>query len=117
VASPGATPSTLPTTIDPTASPSSPSGSLDAVRATVLAQLDAGRLESDTADDLIDRLDEIEACLADGETDKAAEKAAELRRRLTELRKDRDLAVPGYKAIVASLDAAGLPTGDGRGND
>jgi hypothetical protein len=107
-----------PTRLTPSATPiHTATGTLDAVRAAVAAQVDADRLEPGKADGLLDRLNEIETHLAEAATDKAIEKISEFRRKLAELRRDRDLSTPGYRAIVKSLDQAQLPNAADGGQD
>ncbi|MEU0558886.1 protein kinase [Dactylosporangium sp. NPDC006015] len=92
-------------------SPSLPGDALAAARATVSEQAGAGQLSTESARELNKRLDEIERFITKGDEEKAADKVAELRRKLGEQRKDGKTQQAGYTAVLASLDrlAASLP--------
>jgi eukaryotic-like serine/threonine-protein kinase len=87
---------------------------VDAVRRIIQAQMAAGQLDSASADDLADRLSEVDRRLANGDVDKVAAEVAKLREDLTELRADGHITATGYAAIVQSLDrlAQFLPPAD-----
>ena len=114
------TPGTLaPTSASVTAGTGdTPAATLAAARSAIDAQMRAGTLDARTARDLTKRLDEIARDVAKGDLDKAAEKTADLRRRLDDLRDDERLTAAGYDAIAPTLDrlAAGLPPA-GNGED
>ncbi|MEV4139824.1 protein kinase [Dactylosporangium sp. NPDC049742] len=99
----------VPTSAAP--SPTLPGDALAAARATVSEQAGAGQLSADSARELNKRLDEIERYITKGDEEKAADKVAELRRKLGEQRKDGKTQQAGYTAVLASLDrlAASLP--------
>lgn len=88
-----------------------PADRATAVAAAIQAQMQAGQLDPNAANDLANEVDEIVRHLADGETDKAAKKVADLRSRLAELRQNDKITTAGYAALLSSLDqlAAGLP--------
>ena len=77
---------------------------VEAVRSIIQAQMAAGQLDSASADNLADRLNEVDRRLANGDIDKVAADVAKLRADLTELRADGHITTTGYAAIVHSLD-------------
>jgi eukaryotic-like serine/threonine-protein kinase len=87
---------------------------INLVRTVIAAQTQAGQLKPNVANDLTRRLDEAARHLADGETDQAADKIAELRNRLTEQRNANKITEAGYQAILAAVDqlTAALPAAD-----
>jgi eukaryotic-like serine/threonine-protein kinase len=91
-----------------------PSQQLDAVRAILLAQVQAGQVDANAATDLDDRLDEITRYLAEGETGKAAKKVAEVGRKLDDFRKDGKITATAYSALLPGLQAlaGSLPPAD-----
>jgi hypothetical protein len=103
---------------DPTtaASPTGgPAERVNALRITLQAQVDAGHLDLDDAEDLDNKIDDIERYVARGEVDKAAKELADLRTKLEDLRKDDKITTAGYEAVLTSLDqlADGLPPVNG----
>jgi hypothetical protein len=94
--------------------------SVDAVRAAIQLQVQAGQLSASDANDLSGRLNDIDRNLARGRVDQAAQKINDLRNRLQNLRDDNKIAEAGYNAILTALDQLGsaLPQGgDNNGND
>jgi serine/threonine-protein kinase len=91
-------------------------GTVDAIRASIQAQVLAGNLDVNTANDLADKLDEVERHLAKDQTGKAADKAADLQKELAELRDDGKISQAVYDAVLPGLDQliAGLPPTDDR---
>lgn len=100
-ASPSATPVPSPlATVDP--SPPDPGGPLDQVLSLVAAlqaQVDAGRLDGDAADDLFNRLREVVRRLDKGHVVKASRKYDEAVRRIDELAREGKLTADGYHAL------------------
>src|SRR5262245_7162443 len=96
----------------PTASATPPAASTDDVRAVIQAQAVAGELDGDAANDLLNRLDDLDRDLARGRTGKAGQKIEEIRDRLDELAGDGKITGAGAAAIRQSLDqlASSLPT-------
>lgn len=76
-----------------------------AVRDTVQDQARAGHLDPDAAGDLTRQLDEIDDQVAIGNTSKTADKVADLRDRLADLRDAGKITADGYQTVLASLDA------------
>jgi serine/threonine-protein kinase len=89
---------------------------LPALTAAIDAERRAGRIEADTARDFTKRVNEIARDIGKDDTDKAAEKTAELRRKLTEARDDGKIDTAAYTAVVTAVDrlAATLPIPDKR---
>ncbi len=89
------------------------------VRTVIQAQVAAGELDTKTANDLTNKLDEIERQLSGRDPDRAAGKVDDLRDRLGELRRDGKVSDAGYAAIMASLDqlASALPSAGTQGGD
>ena len=86
---------------------------------TLLSAMD---LDESTRSDLQKKYDEAAASAADGQTDKAAEKAGELDRKVAELVADGDLTAADGQALTTALVTTfgPLPEGggdNGRGND
>jgi len=81
------------------------------VQNIIQAQVSAGQLDANQANDLTNKLDEIARHLAKGETDNAADKVADLTSKLAELRKDTKIDTNGHDAVLASIEqlAASLP--------
>jgi len=77
--------------------------------------VEAGHLDSDDAEDLDNKIDDIGRHLAEGEIDKAAKEVADLRRKLADLRKDNKITTAGYEAVLPSLNqlANSLPPVNG----
>lgn len=100
-------------------SPALPGDALAAARDTISAQADAGTIDGGTARELTRRLDQIGRDIAKGDTDKAAQKVAELRTKLDEQRRDGKVQQAGYTAVLAGLDrlAASLPPPRGDKDD
>jgi hypothetical protein len=98
-----------------------PSGaSVDAIRATIQAQAQAGQLSANDANDIASRLNDIDHNLARGRADQAAQKLNDLRDRLLELRNNNKITKAGYSAILTALNqlAGTLPQGgDDSGHD
>jgi serine/threonine-protein kinase len=107
-----------PTTGPPTTAPPPPAArdsaaALAAVSAAVRQQEQAGQLDRDAGKEMTKKLDQISRDVAKGEIGKAAEKVAELRKKLTELHKDNKLTSAGLNALIPLLDrlAGTLPAG------
>jgi serine/threonine-protein kinase len=104
------TPATATTAAAPT--------NVNAVRAAIQAQVQAGQLDARGANDLVDRLDDVDRNLARGRPDDAAQKLEDVRDRLNELRDDGKITNAGYSAILAALDqlANALPSAGNNNN-
>ena len=66
-------------------------------------QRQAGGLDDKTADELTKKLEQVGREVNKGDTGKAAEKLADLRSKLDELRRDGKITTAGYDAVQASL--------------
>jgi eukaryotic-like serine/threonine-protein kinase len=85
-------------------------------------QWQAGNLDSEAADELMKRFQEVDRELGDGEQRKAAEKLADLRNKLDEMHRDGKITTAGYDAVSAGLTqlAETLPPAEdkrGKGED
>jgi hypothetical protein len=98
-----------------TAEPDTPQQALANVRSAIQAQVQAGQLDGDLADELTGQLDDIDQQLTDGNGHKAAAKVAgkvdDLRSKLREAQHDGKITEAGYGAIALTIDqlAASLP--------
>ena len=81
------------------------------MRATLDEQARAGNIDAETSGELTRKRHDIDRALADNKPDKAAEKVANLRKKIDDLREDDKMSGAGYDAVTASLDqlAATLP--------
>jgi serine/threonine protein kinase len=98
------------------------SAHLAALRGVIEQQWQAGNLDGEAADELMKRLQEVDRELGDGQPGKAAEKLADLRKKLDELRHDGKITTAGYDAVDAGLTqlAKTLPPAEdkkGKGED
>jgi serine/threonine-protein kinase len=96
-----ATGSSGPRTSPPT---SPPAVTADEVRSVIQAQAQAGQLDAKQARELIKRLNEIQRQLANGETDRAVEKIAELRQKVDEIHRDDKITDAGRDAVNLIID-------------
>jgi serine/threonine-protein kinase len=105
---------TTSTSASAAASTSAPPGTAGAVLAAIQAQVRAGQLDAGDANDLADKLDDVERNLARGRTGEAAQKLDDVRDRLNDIRHDGNITVAGYNAILAAIDqlAESLPQND-----
>jgi eukaryotic-like serine/threonine-protein kinase len=79
------------------------SARLATVRGVIEEQRQAGHLDGEKADELMAKLQQVDRELGNGDRRKAAEKLAELRSKLDELRRDGKITTAGYGAAQASL--------------
>jgi serine/threonine-protein kinase len=89
-------------TAAPTTSPPRPRSLLDQLAdlaAALQAQVDAGQLDRRAARDLLKRLAEVARRYSQGDAERAADKFADLREKLDDLREDGKLTRAGYQAL------------------
>jgi eukaryotic-like serine/threonine-protein kinase len=119
VAAPNRSGGTPAPTVAATPTASASSGTVQAVRAAIQTQLQAGQIDADDANDLSGRLDEVDRNLTRGRPSDAAQKLSDLRSRLSQLRGDGKITSFGFVAIVIVINrlAATLPVpGNGDGH-
>lgn len=106
-----ASPTAAPTTSS--ARPRTPLDQLGALAAALRQQADTGQLDRKAARDLLKQLTEVARRLSEGDAERAADKFADVREKLADLRRDGKLTRAGYAALPDidqlsdSLDAAG----------
>jgi eukaryotic-like serine/threonine-protein kinase len=76
---------------------------LAALFGVIEEQRQSGHLDGKTFDEATKRLQEIQREVDDGDREKAAEKLADLRRKLDERHRDGEIPAAGYEAVQASL--------------
>ncbi len=79
------------------------SARLAALLGVIEGQRQAGYLDDKTVNELTKKLQEVERELDEGDMRKAAEKLADLRSKLDELRRDEEITTAGYDAVQTSL--------------
>jgi eukaryotic-like serine/threonine-protein kinase len=79
------------------------SARLAALLGVIEGQRQAGDLDDKTVDELTKKLQEVERELDQGDKGKAAEKLADLRSKLDELRRDEKITTAAYDAVQTSL--------------
>jgi serine/threonine-protein kinase len=92
---------------------------LTAMRDIIDQQQQATHLEPQAAQELTGKLDEVGKALADGDSDKAADKLDDLNDKLDELNDDGEIAPAAYIAIERNLDqfSDALPTDEPKGKE
>jgi hypothetical protein len=93
---------------------------LAALRAAIAEQRRTGHLDPKATDELNKKIEEVERELTEGKPDKAAEKLADLRRKLDDLHRKGKITDVGFEAVRTGLRRAAdtLPrTGQGDDDD
>lgn len=88
----------------PTSAPQPTTRTVSDVRAVIQAQVQSGQVDASAANDLLNRLDDVERHFANGRLDRALDQIDKLREKVETLARDGRITSAGRAAVLDSLD-------------